>query len=170
MPKTQAKIGYETFIEKYVAATIAPDPVVAAHWLRVMEVRNVGGPTLARDAPEATNMDSPDGWKEFIKGLKDGGEVSFEVNYLPATENTTTRLGHNADDGLLGDFDNDETTDLWRVLISKFDIAMNFFGILTGFEPDAQVDDVLTGAATFKISGKPELDADPTAEPSILAD
>ncbi len=165
MPNTQAKIGYQTYLEKYIPADTVPEPDVLAHWLRVMEVRNVGGPTLSRDAPEATNMDSPNGWKEFIKGLKDGGEVTFEVNYLPATENTSTRLGHNATDGVMADFGNDDTVDIWRVYISKFDIAMNFHGILTGFEMDAPVDDVLTASATFKITGEPELDADPDDTP-----
>lgn len=157
MARTQARIGYRTKLQRSNGAS-------PPEYYTVAEVRNVGGPSLSRDAPEATNMDSDDGWKEFVKGLKDGGEVSFEVNLLPGSENDDTpanlRLGHNATDGLLSDFSNDDTVDDWRLVFpgtGSPPVSWDFAAILTGFETDEPVDDVMTGSCTLKVTGKPEL-------------
>lgn len=157
MARTQARIGYRTKLQRSNGAS-PPD------YYTVAEVRNVGGPSLSRDAPEATNMDSDDGYKEFVKGLKDGGEVSFEVNLLPGSENDDTpgnlRLGHNATDGLLSDFANDDTIDSWRLVFpgpASPPVSWDFDAILTAFETDEPVDDVMTGSCTLKVTGKPLL-------------
>jgi len=157
MARTQARIGYRTKLQRSNGAS-------PPEYYTVAEVRNVGGPSLSRDAPEATNMDSDDGWKEFVKGLKDGGEVTFEVNLLPGSENDDTpenlRLGHNATDGLLSDFNNDDTVDDWRLVFpgtGSPPVSWDFAAILTGFETDEPVDDVMTGSCTLKVTGKPEL-------------
>jgi len=34
-------------------------------------------------ATEVSNMGSPNTYKEFIAGLRDGGEITFEGNYIP---------------------------------------------------------------------------------------
>lgn len=152
MARTQARIGYKTYISLKRGTTEVPV------WLKVAELKNVGGPSLSRDAPDATNMDSEEAWKEFVKGLKDGGEVTFEVNLIPASENTVTHLGHNADDGLLSDFADDETVETWRIEFPPAGaVTWTFPGILTSFEAGSPVDGIMTGSATFKVAGKPAL-------------
>ena len=48
------------------------------------EVRSIQGPTFEGAEIDVTNMDSPGRLREFIAGLTDPGQVTFEVNYLPA--------------------------------------------------------------------------------------
>ena len=37
---------------------------------------------MSADEVEVTSNDSPEQWKEFIAGLKDGGDISFDMIYL----------------------------------------------------------------------------------------
>lgn len=46
------------------------------------EVFNISGPSESADTLDVTSHDSADGFKEYIAGLKDGGEVNFEANLI----------------------------------------------------------------------------------------
>lgn len=48
----------------------------------IAEVKGVGGPNLSMAPIEVTSVDSA-GWREFIAGLKDAGEVTFQINFIP---------------------------------------------------------------------------------------
>src|SRR5690606_8787721 len=60
------------------------DPEV---FVAIGEVTDITGPEMERETIDVTSHDSPDGYREHIGGLKDGGEVSFEVNYDPDLHN-----------------------------------------------------------------------------------
>lgn len=127
-------------------ATIQRDAVEIAY------VTNIGGPGLARDTLESTHHKSIAMYRTFIKGLKDGGEVSLDLNFDP------TNATHNAAAGILADFAND--TDISEWIITWPDIAATtwtFDGIVTGFEPSAPFDDKLSATVTIKVSGQPTL-------------
>ena len=53
------------------------DPFALAILDGLAEVKSIGGPSLSRDAVEATHTESPDDHAEFIPGLANGGEVSL---------------------------------------------------------------------------------------------
>lgn len=118
----------------------------------IAEVTNIGGPKLARDTLEATHHQSPDMWREFIKGLKDGGEVSLDLNFLPF------HATHNAATGILADFDDDTNISEWVVTFPDAGAtAWTFDAIVTGFEPAQPFDEKLTASVTLKVTGKPTL-------------
>lgn len=120
--------------------------------VEIAEVTHIGGPGLARDTLEATHHKSPAMWREFIKGLKDGGEVSLDLNFLPF--NTT----HNAATGILSDFNNDTTIAAWVLTFPDSGATQwAFNGIVTGFEPDEPFDDKLVASVTIKVTGQPTL-------------
>ncbi|WP_395674702.1 phage tail tube protein [Inquilinus sp.] len=115
------------------------------------EVVNISGPGMSRDTPDVTHMASPEGWREFIAGLKDGGELTVELNHLPG--NAT----HDLADGLLGLFVSGAKTNVKMT----FPVTPAVFWILpiivSAFEPDLPLDDKATLSATFKVAGKPTL-------------
>jgi len=115
----------------------------------IAEVRGISGPSLAADAIEATNHDSEEAWREFIGGLKDGGEVSFDINFIP-DEGT-----HDASTGLASKVGYKDNYQL--VFPTSPAVTWSFPAVLTGFEPTAPIDDVLTAAITLKVAGKPTL-------------
>ena len=107
-------------------------------------VNNVGGPSLTRETIDVTAHASPNGWREFVGGLKDGGEVSVDINYMPA-----------AHDALIADF-NDKDPRTYRLTFPDDEqTAWSFPAIMTGFQPTAPVDDKLSASLTFKVAGEP---------------
>lgn len=52
-------------------------------YVGVPEPKNVVVPQITQDYIEVTNLDSTSGFREYIAGLKDGGELGLECNYTP---------------------------------------------------------------------------------------
>lgn len=112
----------------------------------IADPTGISGPGLSRETLDVTSHDSPDQWMEFLGGLKDGGEVSIDVNYQPA-----------AHDELVADFDDSDPRNYQLAFPDPDQTVWSFAAILTGFEPDAPYDDKLSASLTFKVSGKPTL-------------
>lgn len=47
------------------------------------ETKTLVVPTTEVEYVDVTNMDSPNGFREFLPGLKDAGEITVECNYTP---------------------------------------------------------------------------------------
>lgn len=108
----------------------------------IANVTGISPPGISRDTYDVTAHDSDEGWREFIGGLKDGGEVSIDVNYNPAVHDT-----------LLADFDDVDPRN-YNVTFPDGS-EWSFPAILTGFEPDAPHDGKLAASLSFKVAGKP---------------
>jgi hypothetical protein len=54
-----------------------------ANLTEISEVRSVTFPQITTDEHEVTHLQSPDRFKEYIGGLKDGGEFTASLNYVP---------------------------------------------------------------------------------------
>jgi predicted secreted protein len=113
----------------------------------VAEVTSISGPNFSADSLDVTTHGSADRYREFIQGLRDGGEVSIEGNYTTASSalmvtqlNTSTAVT--------------VTVDLPTTpSVTRFTASV----ISTGFSTEAPVDGVIPFTATFKVSGKPSL-------------
>lgn len=112
----------------------------------VADTTNISGPGLSRETIDVTSHSSPDAWMEFIGGLKDGGEVSLDVNYAPAMH-----------DVLIGDFDDVDPRNYRVVFPDPDTTTWSFKAVMTGFESEAPYDDKLAATITFKVSGKPTI-------------
>lgn len=136
---TNAKIGHGSLFE---IEDTTQSPVA---FVKVAEVLNITPPALARDAIDATHTESTEGWREFIPGLKDGGEVSVEMNFIP---------GHASLDLILALFSRDAGN--FRITFPDSPATVwTFSAFITGFEPEAPLEDKMTATATFKLTGKP---------------
>lgn len=113
----------------------------------VAEITKLTPPNLSRDAIEVTHLLSANGYREFIAGWRDGGEVSYEGNWLPldGTQDYTT--------GLHSSF-NTDTVHNWRVVIPTV-VRIDFSGFVTAHEPDLPLEDRGTISGKIKITGKP---------------
>jgi predicted secreted protein len=122
----------------------------------IAAVKDIEGPGMSKDSIETTNHGSAGRYKEFIPGLKDGGDVKFTIGYDPAS------ASHAA---LQTQFDSDENNN-WQLILpipteSGF-WGYEFSGHLTEISPKEPVEDELTADITIKISGKPTLSDDLT--------
>lgn len=75
MSTTQASIGYGHVLE----IALASAPTVFTY---IKELTSAEPPADADDTVEATHMQSPNRRREYVPGLSDGGEATFEMNYV----------------------------------------------------------------------------------------
>jgi predicted secreted protein len=115
----------------------------------IANVTSISGPDRKRETIDVTAHDSPDQYMEFIGGLKDGGEVSLDINYDPGE---TT---HDLDD----DFDDDVPRN-YRVVIlpnTEDEHTWQLKGIMTELSDEFPYDDKMARTLTIKVTGKPQL-------------
>ncbi|MFB7225240.1 phage tail tube protein [Streptomyces sp. NPDC056227] len=112
----------------------------------IADITNLSGPGLSRETIDVTSHGSPDGWMEFLGGLKDPGEVSVDINYQPALH-----------DILVDDFDDAAPRKYQIVFPDTPATTWAFSAILTGFEPESPYDDKAAASLTFKVTGKPTI-------------
>lgn len=118
----------------------------------IAEVTDLSGPGFELKAIDATNHSSTGGWEEFIGGLLSGGEVSFEVNFIP------THATHGYSTGLLKDMVNRTKRNFQLVFPDTGTTTWGFAALVTNFEPKEPVDDKLSASITLKLSGQPTLE------------
>lgn len=138
---TQAQIGHGTTFQINTTLLNSPDA-----WVTVAEVVSVTPPSLSRDAIDATHSTSPNKWREFIPGLRDGGEVTLEVNFIPSGIGTQT---------ILSTFTSDSTVNARINFPDSPVTTWEFTAFITNFAPDAPFDDKMSATVTFKLSGEP---------------
>jgi len=116
----------------------------------VAEVTKIDFGGIKLDLVESTNHSSTGGWREYTPTLKDGGEVSFEINYVP-----TAATHKNASGGLIYLLDNKTLQTFHVVFPDATDWTLP--GYVTDFKPSAPVDGKLSASVTIKVSGQPTL-------------
>jgi predicted secreted protein len=99
----------------------------------------------ARDSIDVTNHDSTAPAREFIAGLLDGGEVTFDGNFLPGSSNQkllTTDLF-----GAAG------TVTAWSIVWIDGPTTWTFNAFVKGFSPTGTVGDKLSFSGSLKVTG-----------------
>lgn len=106
---------------------------------------SIGGLDLSADTIETTTLDS-DGWRTFIQGLKDAGEVPISGYFDPTKH-----------EGLLDDYESGEVVDYTIEFPAALKAKWDFEGIVTAYSTGAELEDLISFEATIKVSGKPNL-------------
>lgn len=152
MADSDARTGFGALLQRQIAAGAPPD------FLTILGIKSISGPSITRDTHDTTVMTSPGGWREFIGGLKDGGEVSFTANWLPRDDSQGQ-----GDGGLMAEFDKDscESRSNWRIVVpacpGEPEVYLEFAGILSGQNIEIPMDDLMGFEGTIKVSGRPTL-------------
>lgn len=140
-PRTQARIGLTSTFHIGNDA----DPIV---YTKVGEVTNIKPPGYTRQQTDATHLESPDGFMEYINGLKDSSEASIGINWVPS-----------ATDVLLAAFDAEAGN---FKIVTPNAIEIVFGGVITGYEPgEITPEGKLTATLTIKPSGRAAMVAAP---------
>ncbi len=115
------------------------------------EVISISGPSLSMDTVDVTHMESTGTYREFLPGLKDGGEVSVTVNFLPgdSTQNVAA--------GILKDYDDRVLRNFQIVFPDSGTTTWTFAAYVTAFEPETPLEDKMTASIIMKVSGQPTL-------------
>lgn len=110
----------------------------------VAEVTGIGGPGGSLELIDATHMESPSAFREYIASLRDSGELSVDLNFLP---------GNVGQRGFRTDMVNGTRRNWQLVWTDSPTTTWAFAGFVTGFEPSAAIDDKLAASATIKVTG-----------------
>ncbi|MEU3620600.1 phage tail tube protein [Streptomyces sp. NPDC006872] len=121
-------------------------------FVTIASVEDLSGPSRARNMIDVSAHDSPNKYREFVKGMKDGGEVTATINYRP---------GETTHQDLDADFEEDELRDYQLVMLPGDDDehTWNFSAGISAIGDEFPLDDKMGREITFKISGKPTLTA-----------
>lgn len=115
----------------------------------IAELTEIGGVSMSADAIDVTTLDSADGFREFVGGLKDGGEVGVSGYFYPGDTDGQKAM---YDDFVAG------TVNSYAI---EFPAALNakweFDGIVTAYTTGAALEDPVSFEATIKVTGKPVL-------------
>lgn len=137
MAATVGSSGFGTLLKRGNGATTETFTTVA-------EVKSISGPSLSMETIDATHMESPNNYREWLPSFLDGGEVSFDLNFLPATAAQT---------GLTTDFAA-RTKRNWKIYWPNSGATKwSFSGYITGFTPSAATGDILAASCTIKVTG-----------------
>ena len=117
----------------------------------IAEVSNISGPSLSLEMIEVTNHSSTAGWKERIGGLLDGGEVSFDVNFIP----TNATQSYSA--GLVKDMVGRTKRNFKIVFPDGSTTTWTFAAFVSKFQPKAPVNGQLSASVSLMITGQPTL-------------
>lgn len=127
------------------------------------ELQSIGGPGISVETVDLTSHDSlaaASGFREFVAGLRDGGDVSIEGNFIPGDT-----AGQRA-------FITDMKAGTIREVIitgpSGAGFTWTFNAIATAYEPSYPFDGKLGFTATLKVTGKPTLAIGTSANSSAL--
>lgn len=115
-------------------------------------VRDISGPGLTLETPDVTNHSSTGGWREFVGGLKDGGEVTFDIVFDPVA--ATHR---NVSGGLLYLLTTRASGSFSMTFPDAAATVWSFTAFVTNYEPSGPVADELSASVTVKITGAPTL-------------
>jgi hypothetical protein len=101
---------------------------------------NSGGATEI----DATNFDSA--IKEFVRGLRDGGTLTVNLNFDPdqSTHQTLWNLNRQGD------------TRQWRILLVGGDY-FEFNGFINNLQIDTATDDIVRGTMPIRVTSEPML-------------
>lgn len=137
MAATTGTTGFGTLLARGNGATSETFTTVA-------EVRSIRGPGQSLELVDATHMESPSGFREWLASFKDGGEVTFQVNFLPANATHT---------GLYTDHAAKTKRNFRITWPNTAGTKCTFAAFITGLSPSASVGEMLLNDVTLRITG-----------------
>lgn len=121
------------------------DGAVSETFTPIPGCRSFTGPGKTRDTVDVTSHSSSGGYREFISGLRDGGEVTFDLNWL---------FGDPAQDALEDSFDSNDTTNFQMAFpMATSDNLLTFAAFATDLGWTGPTDDAVTRSVTLKVTG-----------------
>lgn len=114
----------------------------AGPFTAIAQINSINGPDKSRGTVDTTSLDTTGGYKTFLAGFRDGGQVQLAMNF--------TRAGYE----LMNDDFEDETTKWYQIqLPDPEDTKLTFEGILTNIGSAIPIEDKVSCSVTIKVSG-----------------
>lgn len=105
--------------------------------------RDVSGPSLSADTIDITTKDSTNRVREYLAGLRDGGEVTFDILYDP-NNSTHAQIKTDIKAGTIAN---------WKVEFGGTADYVIFPAFVTGFNLNGPMDGEMSADISLKVSG-----------------
>ena len=124
------------------------------NYTTIAECKNLSGPQLTAGAIDVTSHDSAAAFREYIGGLRDGGKITFDLNWIPnnATHGFVTGLLSRGFGGTKS-----QSTQFRVVFPDAATTTWTFNGLVTKLAPVSGVDKELLAQVEIQITGQPTL-------------
>jgi Lambda phage tail tube protein, TTP len=114
----------------------------------VPQCRVMNTPDITQDYLDGTNHDSPNFFKEYVGGFKDGGDVPVEIVWNPAIAMHNTIYND-----LLA-----QTLLTWRVILNNATLTtFQFTAYVSKFNVPLGYDQIVTAQMSLKVTASPTL-------------
>jgi len=137
---TQARLGYGTKLYRGDGGSPETFELIA-------EIKEYSDFGAERELVEATNHDSPDSFREYILGLKDGAEFTATCNWNPGYDL------HDPTTGVIADFDAGAAKNYQLRFPSNPVWIAEFSALTRVWNINPPVDAILDLVVTFKVTG-----------------
>lgn len=111
---------------------------------------SIGGIEVSSETTDVTALDNVSGYKEYLGGFKDGGEVPLE-GFLDGVDE--------GQEAMYAAMEDQEEHDFSIVFPTAIGKTWKFKGVVTKFATSAAVGDAVKFSSSVKVSGKPTLAA-----------
>jgi len=111
-------------------------------WASIGEVTNISGPTMSRDTHDVTSLASTGGYREFITGLRDPGNISFTMWFNRSDYDAMKTL-----------FESETSNDFELILPDDENTTLEFTGYVTEI-PLEVPEGPVSSNVVIKISGQ----------------
>lgn len=119
----------------------------------VAHLTKIGSPSIKWDTVESTALDTEDDFKQFLTTFAEGGEVSITGNFDFGDEGQKAMIT-----AMAAGTDNLECAIVFPASIGA---EWAFEASVNSFATSAETAGIVTFDATLKVTGKPELKANP---------
>lgn len=113
-------------------------------------LKSISGVEISADTSDVTCLSSEDGYKEFLAGFKDGGDVACS-GFMDGADEGQSEVYDLVQSG--------EVVACNIVFPAKIGKTWTFNAMVTKFSTGAQLEDAISFDVTLKVSGKPTLGA-----------
>jgi predicted secreted protein len=114
----------------------------SAAYTAISEINSITFDGMTRELIEVTSLDSVAGWREFIAGFRDGGNIAMNMNF--------TQAGYF---DLLDLFNTDEAENFRLVLSDTSATTFDFAAWVLGLPINIQADDAVKSDVSLKVTG-----------------
>ena len=126
----------------------------------VAEIKEINGIDIKAETIDVTTLASTNGYREFLLGFKDAGEVSISGFFYPGDTTGQKAMLRALTVGSI-----DSYTIAFPTAMGA---AWTFDAVVTGFKTGATVEDAVSFEATIKLSGEPILGTTPSTGASDI--
>jgi predicted secreted protein len=127
----------------------------------IAELSSIGGLDLSADSLETTALDTVGGFRTFITGMKDAGEVPISGFFNPNDTNGQFAF-YNA-------YTTNAVTNFTIIFPSTMGASWIFAGVVTKFSTSVETEDTVKFEGTIKVSGQPTLGVTASGDLTALA-